>query len=109
MWHGWCEEALEIIQIWFPYLEELTLVVGAEVDFRHQEVQLAKPFRKPWHYNLQGFGPESVSPEITWTEIENEAAGKIANLVEDRAEHALEIFAELGIDRTYGKAACNKQ
>ena len=103
MWLGWTEEALEIIQTWFPCLEELILVVGAELDFRHQEIELARPARQPWHYKLHGFGPDSVSSKTTWTEIEDNLAYMVGDLIDDRAEHTFNVFRNLGIDRKYRK------
>ena len=91
------------MQIWFPCLEELILVVGAECDFRKDEICFVKPRRQPWHYRLRGFGPICVDSKTTWCQIEDEIIGMVAILVEDRTERTLEIFDEMGIDRKYGK------
>jgi len=80
------------------------LVVGAEVDFRHQEIKFVKPARKPWHYNLAGFA-DWVDSSTTWSQIEVGVAIKVANLIEDRWDHMFSVFEDLGIDRKYGNSS----
>ncbi|KAG9242770.1 hypothetical protein BJ878DRAFT_554610 [Calycina marina] len=95
MWPGWMGDFVGHMQILLPFLEELYLVVGSEVDFRNTNVKLIEPLRRPWRYTLKGFGVEDVKPTTTWKEMKGMAQERLEELVWDREEFR---ELELGID-----------